>query len=253
MAQSWLRDQTNQEATMPLALMTGGGSAIGEGIARCLTARGWTVAVTDIDIERARQSATAAGGPQALPMRLDATNETEVRAMAGQLAAAHGTVDALVNVAGGMRGLGIPKTDFVDMTPTLWKRILEVNLQSVLLCTHAVLPAMIAARRGAIVSIAASRGLRGGAQASIYSAAKAAIIVFSQALAQEVGPHGIRVNTIAPGNAQAHWKASEPGRGPLGRATSGDDIGKAVAFLLSEDAAHITGSCLDVSGGTALH
>jgi NAD(P)-dependent dehydrogenase (short-subunit alcohol dehydrogenase family) len=238
---------------MPFALMTGAGSAIGEGIARCLAARGFTVAVTDIDLERARQSAAAAQSPLARPLRLDATNEAEIKATVAQLAAEHGSIDALVNVAGGMRGLGIPKTDFVDMTPALWTRILDVNLQSVLLCTHTVLPAMIAAKHGSIVSIAASRGLRGGPQASIYSAAKAAIIVFSQALAQEVGPHGIRVNTIAPGNAQARWKASEPSRGPLGRATSGDDIGKAVAFLLSEDAAHITGSCLDVSGGTALH
>ena len=154
-----------------------------------------------------------------------------------------------------MRGLGIPKTDFVEMPPEVWNRILSVNFQSVLHCTHAVLPMMIAARRGAIVSIAASRGLRGGPQASIYSAAKAAVIVFSQALAQEVGPHGIRVNTIAPGNAEARWKTSDPeaSKNPLRRATSGDDVGKAVAFLLSDDAAHITGSCLDVSGGTTLH
>jgi 3-oxoacyl-[acyl-carrier protein] reductase len=125
----------------------------------------------------------------------------------------------------------------------------------VLHCTHAVLPAMIAAKRGAIVSIAASRGLRGGAQASIYSAAKAAIIVFSQSLAQEVGPLGIRVNTIAPGNAQARWKKPEheSERSPLGRATTGEDVGHAVAFLLSHEASHITGSCLDVSGGTTLH
>jgi 3-oxoacyl-[acyl-carrier protein] reductase len=78
--------------------------------------------------------------------------------------------------------------------------------------------------------------------------------VFSQSLAQEVGRHGIRVNTIAPGNAEARWK--QPGsveRSPLGRATTRDDVGKAVAFLLSEDAAHVTGSCLDISGGTSLH
>jgi NAD(P)-dependent dehydrogenase (short-subunit alcohol dehydrogenase family) len=112
---------------------------------------------------------------------------------------------------------------------------------------------MIARKRGAIVSIAASRGLRGGPQASIYSAAKTAIIVFSQSHAQEVGPHGIRVNTIAPGNAEARWKEAEQERSPLGRPTSGDDVGRAVAFLLSDDAAHVTGSCLDVSGGTTLH
>ena len=173
---------------MPLVLITGGGSAIGEGIARCLAARGFTVAVTDIDLERARQSAASAGGPpRALALGLDATDRKQIDSMVAQLAAAHGGIDALVNVAGGMRGLGIAKSDFVDMTPALWTRLLDVNLSSVLHCTHAVLPPMIAARRGSIVSIAASRGLRGGPQASIYSAAKAAIIVFSQSLAQESG------------------------------------------------------------------
>jgi NAD(P)-dependent dehydrogenase (short-subunit alcohol dehydrogenase family) len=238
---------------MPFALMTGGGSVIGEGIARCLTGRGWTVAVTDINLDLARQVAAAVGAPRAQALQLDATDGAQVRETVQQLGAAHGRIDALVNVAGGMRGLGIPKTNFADMTPQLWTRILDANLQSVLHCCHAVLPGMIAARRGAIVSIAASRGLRGGPQASIYSAAKAAIIVFSQSLAQEVGPLGIRVNTIAPGNAQARWKSSEASKNPLGRPTSGEDVGKAVAFLLSEDASHITGSCLDVSGGTTLH
>jgi NAD(P)-dependent dehydrogenase (short-subunit alcohol dehydrogenase family) len=239
---------------MPLALLTGGGSAISEGIACCLVARGWSVAVTDIKLDLARNVAAKAGNA-AEALTLDATDRPRIDATVKDLIARHGRIDALVNVAGGMRGLGIAKSDFAAMTPEVWNRILTVNLQSVLHCCHAVLPGMIAAKRGAIVSIAASRGLRGGPQASIYSAAKAAIIVFSQSLAQEVGPHGIRVNTIAPGNAQARWKTSamESERSPLGRSTSGDDIGRAVAFLLSDDAAHITGSCLDVSGGTSLH
>jgi 3alpha(or 20beta)-hydroxysteroid dehydrogenase len=239
---------------MPLALITGGGSVIGEGIARCLVARGWNVAVTDINLDLARQVAVAAGGaPRAQALALDATDRASVEATVRHLLDAHGRIDALVNVAGGMRGLGIQKMNFTDMTPDVWTRILDVNLQSVLLCIRAVLPGMIAAKGGAIVSIAASRGLRGGSQASIYSAAKAAIIVFSQSLAQEVGPFGIRVNTIAPGNAQARWKTSHASNSPLGRPTSGEDVGKAVAFLLSDDASHITGSCLDVSGGTTLH
>jgi NAD(P)-dependent dehydrogenase (short-subunit alcohol dehydrogenase family) len=239
---------------MPLALITGGGSAIGEGIARCLAARDWTIAVTDINLDLARRVAEAAGGaPRVEALALDATDAAAIKTTVQNLIETHTHIDALVNVAGGMRGLGIPKTNFVDMTPEVWTRIIDVNLQSVLHCTRAVLPGMIAARRGAIVSIAASRGLRGGPQASIYSAAKAAIIVFSQSLAQEVGPFGIRVNTIAPGNAEARWKKNEEARSPLGRQTSGEDVGKAVAFLLSEDASHITGSCLDVSGGTTLH
>jgi 2-hydroxycyclohexanecarboxyl-CoA dehydrogenase len=239
---------------MPLALLTGGGSLIGEGVTRHLAARGWNVAVTDINLDLARKVAAVTDG-KAEAFALDASDRARVDATVADLIARHGSIDALVNAAGGMRGLGIQKADFAAMTPALWNRILDVNLQSVLHCTHAVLPGMIARKRGAIVSIAAGRGLRGGARASIYSAAKAAIIVFSQALAQEVGLHGIRVNTIAPGNAEARWKTADPDvtRSPLGRSTSGDDVGRAVAFLLSDDAAHITGSCLDVSGGTTLH
>src|SRR5215468_3984920 len=196
-----LRGDDNREDvdSMPLAFLTGGGSAIGEGIACCLAARGFTVAVSDIKLDLARRVAVRAGGG-AEALELDATDRTRIDAAVKDLIARHGHIDALVNIAGGMRGLGIAKANFADMTPTIWNRILTANLQSVLHCCHAVLPSMIAAKRGSIVSIAASRGLRGGAQASIYSAAKAAIIVFSQSLAQEVGPHGIRVNTIAPGN-----------------------------------------------------
>jgi NAD(P)-dependent dehydrogenase (short-subunit alcohol dehydrogenase family) len=173
---------------MPVALLTGGGSVLGEGITCALVARGWTVAVTDINLDLARQVAGAAGGmPHAEAFALDATERVQVDALVKTLLARHGGIDALVNAAGGMRGLGIAKTDFAHMSPEAWNRILHVNLQSVLHCTHTVLPSMIAAKRGAIVSIAASRGLRGGPGASIYSAAKAAIIVFSQSLAQEVG------------------------------------------------------------------
>jgi NAD(P)-dependent dehydrogenase (short-subunit alcohol dehydrogenase family) len=239
---------------MPVAFITGGGSALGEGVTRTLTARGWTIVVSDINLDRART--VAASAPERTQaVSLDTTDRAAIKTVIAQVIADHGRIDALVNASGGMRGLGVAKQDFAAMTPETWTRLIDVNLHSVLNTTHAVLPHMIAAKSGAIVSIAASRGLRGGAQASIYSAAKAAIIVFSQSLAQEVGRHGIRVNTIAPGNAQARWKtpAQESTRSPLGRQTTGDDVGRAVAFLLSDDAKHITGSCLDVSGGTTLH
>jgi NAD(P)-dependent dehydrogenase (short-subunit alcohol dehydrogenase family) len=114
---------------------------------------------------------------------------------------------------------------------------------------------MVKNKTGAVVSISAARGLKGGPQAAIYSALKAAIIGFSQSLAQEVGKHGVRVNTVAPGNTEARWKNADPDgvRSPLGAPTTADDVGDAVAFLLSDKARHITGACLDVSGGTALH
>jgi NAD(P)-dependent dehydrogenase (short-subunit alcohol dehydrogenase family) len=179
---------------MPFAFLTGGGRIIGEGITRQLMTCGWTLAVTDIDLDLARKVA-ARRPPRVETFILNATKGAEAKKLMHSLLAHH----------------------------------------------------------GAIVGIAASWGPHSGPQASIYSAAKAAIIVFSQSLAQEVDPHGIRVNSIAPGNAEARWKKPEPVRSPLGRATTGDDIGRAVAFLLSDDVSHITGRCLDLSGGTTLH
>ena len=241
---------------MPLALITGGASLIGEAVARSLNDIGWTILLTDINREAAEK--VRGGLPQ--PSRaeaetMDVTNPEEIKRVVASAIARHQAVDALINVAGGFRGLGIPRRNFVDFTPAEREKIIEVNLKGVFNCCHAVLPHMIAAKRGGIVSITAARGLRGGVKASIYSAAKAGIIVFSQSLALELGEHGIRVNTVAPGNTAARWKTGDEGetRSPLGRPTSPEDVGQAVAFLLSDAAGHITGSCIDVSGGTALH
>jgi NAD(P)-dependent dehydrogenase (short-subunit alcohol dehydrogenase family) len=239
---------------MDVALITGGGSLIGKGVADALTGRGWRVVIAD----RHRANAcevSAAYGDAAETVVFDVTDKSAVDKTVSDLVAKHGRIDALVNCAGGMRGLGLQRKPFADTPPAEWDRILDANLRGVLNCCHAVLPAMMAAKRGCIVSVAAARGLRGGPLASIYSAAKAAIIVFSQSLAQEVGPLGIRVNTVAPGSAEARWRTPDmiPPPPPLGRDTTARDVGGAVAFLLSDEASHIAGACLDVSGGSALH
>ena len=241
---------------MQTALVTGGASLLGEGVTRCLVARGWHVFVTDINLDGAQKVASiVSGSGKAESAKLDVTCLADIAAQAQRILGETGRIDALVNIAGGARGVGIPKMPFAEMSPELYRRTLDLNFVTVLNACHAVLPFMIKAKRGGIVSMAASRGLKGGPNASIYSAAKAAIIVFSQALAQEVGHYGIRVNSIAPGSAEARWKIAdqEPSRSPLGRHTSADDVGRGVAFLLSDDASHITGSCLDISGGTSLH
>lgn len=240
---------------MPVAFLTGGGSLIGEGITRALTAKGWTVEVTDLKAELATLVCDRAGHGRAIPSVLDVNDAAAITAKVKEIEGRHGRIDALINAAGGGRGIGVPRQDFIETTPDVWRKVIDTNFESVLRVTHAVLPAMIAAGGGSVVSIAAARGLKGGPKAALYSASKAAIIVFSQSLALEVGRHNIRVNSICPGNAEARWKnsAAEEARSPLGRPTTGDDVGKLVAFLVSEDAGHITGSCLDVSGGTALH
>ncbi len=240
---------------MQSALITGAGSLIGAAIAERLIKDGWRVVLTDLggaSAENLHEMPEKHPGVEFRPM--DVTDRAQVVEVMHAVRRAHGPLRALVNVAGGGRGLGIPLKDFLDFAAEERRRMLEMNLASVLRCTHAVLPQMIEGGGGAIVSITAGRGLRGGPRASLYSGAKAGIIRFSQALSGELREQNIRVNTVAPGNTAARWKHQAGAvRSPLGRSTEPDDVGAAVAFLVSDRAAAVTGACLDVSGGTALH
>ena len=181
-----------------------------------------------------------------------------VRAYVAALQNKKGRIDVLVNVAGGSNYLGLGRKKFFEIDPAQWDLIFKPNIYGVLNCCYSVLPGMIKAKGGTIVSIASGMALRGQVGSSTYSAAKAAIVGFTQSLSQEVGPYGIRVNSIAPGTAQSRWfpnLQSEGGqaRSPLGIRTSARDVANAIVFLLSERASHITGSCLDISGGSSLH
>jgi NAD(P)-dependent dehydrogenase (short-subunit alcohol dehydrogenase family) len=241
---------------MATALITGAASLMGEGIARCLTARGWDLVLTDINEAGLRSVANNLPKVDRLETALmDVTDRAHVSAVVQEAAARCGAIDSLVNCAGGLRGLGLKPKPLAETPPEEWRRVINVNLKGTLNVVHAILPVMKRQRHGAIVLMAASRGLRGGKNAAHYSAAKAGLIVFAQTMVLECAEYGVRINTIAPGNADARWKSPDDGStpAPLGRPTSAEDIGKAVAWLLSEDAAHVTGACIDVSGGTTLH
>jgi NAD(P)-dependent dehydrogenase (short-subunit alcohol dehydrogenase family) len=119
---------------------------------------------------------------------------------------------------------------------------------------------MKTAHKGGIVNMAAGRGLRGAPNASLYSMTKGGVLRFTEAVALEVAPYGIRVNSIVPGSTAVRWGGAEDqspnsrrNEVPLRRPTDKRDIGQAVAFLLSEEASHITGACVDTSGGISLH
>ena len=241
---------------MAIAFISGGASLMGEGIALSLAQHGWDLMLTDINEQGARKvSGKLPKDVRAEVVHMDVMDHARVRTVVRQTVDRFGAIDALVNCAGGLRGLGIKRKPLAEIPPEEWRRIIEVNLKGVLNTVHAVLPVMKAQGHGTIVSIAASRGLRGGANASHYSAAKAAIILFTQTMVLECAGYGVRINSIVPGNAEARWKATDDGTtpAPLGRPTSAEDIGKAVAWLISDDAAHVTGACIDVSGGTTLH
>ena len=241
---------------MAIAFISGGASLMGEGIARSLAQHGWDLMLTDINEQGARKvSGKLPKDVRAEVAHMDVMDHARVRTVVRQTVDRFGAIDALVNCAGGLRGLGIKRKPLAEIPPEEWRRIIEVNLKGVLNTVHAVLPVMKAQGHGTIVSIAASRGLRGGASASHYSAAKAGIILFTQTMVLECAGYGVRINSIVPGNAEARWKATDDGTtpAPLGRPTSAEDIGKAVAWLISDDAAHVTGACIDISGGTTLH
>ena len=242
---------------MPVAMITGGASWFSRETTKLLLADGWHVVLGEINEKNLAEVLDAIGDRRVTGGRLDVVNLHAVKAFADKIFQDFGSIDALVNVAGGTNYLGMPRVPFHEMKPENWDLVLKPNLYGTLNCCHAVLPRMIAGKRGSIVNISSGMGLRGTARMTTYSAAKAAIIGFTRALCQEVGQYNIRVNSIAPGSAESRWQPDVSKGGerlpPLGTRTSARDVANAIHFLISDRSSHMTGTCLDISGGTSLH
>ncbi|MCC7261522.1 MAG: glucose 1-dehydrogenase [Candidatus Latescibacteria bacterium] len=239
-----------------VALVTGAGSGIGRAIAELYAREGASVVVADLRLERAQECAAGieAGGGKALALAADVSMKDQVDRMAAQANTAFGRVDVLVNNAGMATG-----DDILHIEEEEWDLNLRVVLKSVYLCTRAVLPGMIARRRGAIVNIASVNGLAGLSEEA-YSAAKAGVINLTRNLAVKYGHHQVRANVICPGTVRTPiWGpilekdpqifAKLTKWYPLGRVGEPEDIAKAALFLASDEAAWITGSTLTVDGG----
>ncbi|HSR55544.1 MAG TPA: SDR family NAD(P)-dependent oxidoreductase [Alphaproteobacteria bacterium] len=245
---------------MPLAMFTGGASWFVREASRNLIGDGWQVALSDIDKEGAEANAKEIGGDNVASVdRLDVTDLDAVRAYADHLAEKHGGIDALINVAGGTNYLKMQRLPLHETDPQTWQRILAPNINGTINCCYAVIPHMIQARRGSIINLSSGMGLKGKPRMALYSFAKGGIVTFTHSLCQELAPYNIRVNAIAPGSAESRWmpelKPAETASTvpPLGTRTSAKDVGDAIHFLISDKARHITGICLDISGGSSLH
>ncbi len=243
-----------------VAIVTGGGRGIGEGVARTLAAFGAAVVIADKDADAGERVAAGLGeaGQRALAVATDVRDPEACDELVKRARAELGRVDILVNNAGGVR-----PADFLELGPEGRRRHVALNFEGLFAPTDPTARAMIAGGSGgSIVNVASIEGLRAAPGYSVYAACKAGMLGFTKSLALELAPHGIRVNAIAPDVVDTPGLAGffEAGAGararaerlvPLGRLGSVDDCAAACVFLASDMAAYVTGVTLSVDGGTA--
>jgi len=238
----------------PVALVTGAGRSLGRAIAERLHTQGFAVAVTDVDETAARSVAVGldASGGTARSYRLDVRAAGEVAHAMKGIEADLGPLCALVNNAG-----IYPDHGFLEMPEEAWDAVHDTNLKGTFLCSQAFARLRVAAGGGgAIVNLASTAAFSARIGASHYSASKAGVVMLTKALAQELGPHGLRVNAVAPGlievredQVSAAYRDRFLTMIPRGRTGAAPDVAGTIAFLLSEDADYITGHCIVVDGG----
>ncbi len=238
-----------------VALVTGGSRGIGEAIAKRLAAAGAHVVVAARNETKARAVAEAieSSGGSAEPLALDVADPASVAAGFKAVVEKHGKLDVLVNNAG-ITDDGL----ILRMPKEAWDRVIATDLTGVFLAAQEAAKVMIRKKvAGRIINITSVVGLTGNPGQTNYAAAKAGVVGFTKALAREIGSRGITVNAVAPGYIETAMtdgmtdeaKKALVGQIVLGRLGTGADVAGAVLWLASEDAAYVTGTCLNVSGG----
>jgi NAD(P)-dependent dehydrogenase (short-subunit alcohol dehydrogenase family) len=200
-------------------------------------------------------------GQRALPMRVDVTSSADVGAMVEGAVSELGRIDILVNIA------AYPKADdrqpAIDLPESTWRKVLDVDLTGTFLCSRAVARQLISQGEGGrIVNFSSLAGKRAKRDMSAYAAAKFGVIGLTQALALELGPHGINVNCVCPGSVDtsrqtssehAAWERDARASAALGRIGLVDEIAAVVVFLVSPGAAFVSGQSINVDGGRVMH
>lgn len=237
------------------AIVTGAATGIGEAIARRLSAAGASVAVADID--EAAAAATAAQIPNAFAVHIDITSADSVAKAVDAVVAKFGKIDILVNNAGTAGKVGM----LVDQSEEEWRRVIDINLMGVFLCTRAVMPLLRKQGYGRVVTLASIAGKEGNPNMSAYSATKAAVIGFTKSVAKEVATENICVNAVSPAVVQTkildqltpQQVSYMTDKIPMRRTGKPEEIAAVVHFLASPDCSFVTGQCYDASGGRATY
>jgi 3-oxoacyl-[acyl-carrier protein] reductase len=237
-----------------VAIVTGGNTGIGRAVALRYADEGADVAVAWIAREpeaRSLAQAIEGKGRRCLLVRTDVTRERDVQAMVDQVGERFGRVDVLVNNAGVQRAQAI-----TEMTVEDWDRMMAVHLRGAFLCCRAVAPRMIAQRSGRIIILSSQLAYIGRPRYTAYSAAKGGLLTFTRALAQELAPHGVLVNGIAPGLIDTGFdplsdevKRAHAAALPLKRLGTPDDLTGAFVFLASDESRYFCGQTLHPNGG----
>ncbi len=236
-----------------IALVTGGASGIGRASCARLLADGFTLAVCDLD----EAGAIASAGPAGLGRAVDVTDATAVEAFVGEVVAAFGRIDVLVNNAG---IAGNPEATVLHTTPVQeWDRVLATNVRGPFLFCRSVLPVMIDQGGGHVITIASVAGQVAFPGRSAYTTSKGAALMLAKSIAVDYAAHGIRSNAVCPGMAltgMTKWRLDVPelrdaieSRIPLGRVADADDVADLVSLLASERIGYMTGSALVIDGG----
>jgi len=252
-----------------VAIVTGSASGIGRGIARGLAESGAAIVVADLNAEGAGRTASDIArdfSVRTLPVKVDVTRKADVSAMAAKVLAEFGRIDILVNNAGIAPAFPLP-----EFPEDRWDLAINVNLKGYFMCGQAVAAQMIKQRSGCIINISSKTGVRGSANNSAYNASKFGVIGLAQGWCRELAKHGIRANSVLPGNVlqgSGIWNddykkecARKLGikpeeveeyynkQVPLGRQCTVEDIANLVVFLASDKASYITGCSYLVDGG----
>jgi NAD(P)-dependent dehydrogenase (short-subunit alcohol dehydrogenase family) len=244
-----------------VAIVTGGGRSLGLAFAGALASDGAGVVIADIDdASEAARELSSAHGVEAVSIATDVSIEDQVARLADATMARFGRIDVLVNNAALFARMPLQPYDRIGVD--LWDEVMAVNVRGPFLAVKHIAPHMVRARAGKIVNIGSGTAYKGMPEMLAYVTSKAAILGLTRSLARELGPHGICVNTLAPGLIESPSVLENPhhlgssdrvvqSRAMPRRAVPGDLLG-ALVFLASSDSDFITGQTLAVDGGSVM-